>query len=131
MGTSLSRRLTLRYSLYQLLYFAITAGSGGFAATYLLDKGFAASQIGLILAATSIASCLIQPLLGAAADRVKGFAIPKLLGAMAAFSVVCFALVLFARPGKLLHGILYVLGGVMLAAMPSLSNALCAYYAER
>ena len=117
MGTSLSRRLTLRYSLYQLLFFAITAGTGGFAATYLLEKGFAATQIGLILGATNIASCLIQPLLGAAADRLKGFALPKLLGGMAGFSGVCFALVLFARPGKMLHVILYVLGGVMLAAM--------------
>ena len=50
----MKRNLTLRYSLYQLLYFAIAAVTGGFAVTFLLSKGFSSAQIGLILAVTNI-----------------------------------------------------------------------------
>ena len=39
----MNKNLTLRYSVYQLLFFAITAGTGGFAATYLFGKGFSSA----------------------------------------------------------------------------------------
>ena len=85
----MTRNLTLRYSIYQLLFFSITAGTGGFAATYLLGKGFSSAQIGLILAATNVASCCLQPLLGSAVDRAKGFVLPRLLGLMAGTFLHC------------------------------------------
>ena len=127
----MTRNLTLRYSIYQLLFFSITAGTGGFAATYLLGKGFSSAQIGLILAATNVASCCLQPLLGSAVDRAKGFVLPRLLGLMAGTSALCFALLILFDMGKGFQGALYVLGSLTLAIMPSLSNSLCAYYTER
>lgn len=127
----MTRNLTLRYSIYQLLFFSITAGTGGFAATYLLGKGFSSAQIGLILAATNVASCFLQPLLGSAVDRAKHFVLPRLLGLMAGTSALCFALLILFDMGKGFQGALYVLGSLTLAIMPSLSNSLCAYYTER
>ena len=88
----MKRNLTLRYSIYQFLFFFITAGTGGFAATVLLEKGFSSSKIGLILAATSITSCIAQPLLGTLIDRTKRFILPKLLGLMVLTAIVSFGM---------------------------------------
>lgn len=50
---------------------------------------------------------------------------------MAGIAALCFALLTVIVTGKGFQGTLYVLGGLMLAIMPSLSNSLCAYYTER
>lgn len=68
-----SNKLTIRYSLYQMFFFITSAGIFAFAVTYLLDKGFQTSQVGIILAATNLISCVIQPVLGDFADRIQGW----------------------------------------------------------
>mgnify|MGYP003300273301 CR=1 FL=1 len=90
---TISKRLTIRYSLYQLFYFAATAGTGGFAATYLMDKGLSMSQIGLVLAMINILSCLLQPFLGDVADRFRGFVLSKMLGLLFLTAGGCYLLI--------------------------------------
>ena len=49
MGTNISsKKLTTRYVIYQIVYFAYAAGTSAFAATYLLAKGLNATQIGTL-----------------------------------------------------------------------------------
>ena len=128
---SLSKRLTLRYGLYQLFYFAATAGTGGFAATYLMDKGLAMSQIGLILAMINIVSCLLQPFLGDIADRLKGFVLPKMLGILFLIAGVCYMVLQVFSPTAWGISVLYIVGGVTVSVATAISNAVCAYYAKR
>ena len=45
-SSSPKRPLTTLYCLHQACYFFAIAGIGAFAVTYLMDRGFAASQIG-------------------------------------------------------------------------------------
>lgn len=126
-----SRELTIRYALYQIFFFAATAGTGAFAATYLQSKGFRAAQIGTVLAATNIISCFLQPLLGDLADRLRGFVFPKIIGVMVFGSEICYLIIQLLHPEVLMTGILYVTGGLLVSAIVSISNALCAYYAKR
>lgn len=46
----MKKHLSLHYCLHQLIYFGASAGIISFAATFLLGKGFPASQVGILLA---------------------------------------------------------------------------------
>ena len=59
----MKRNLTFRYSLHQFAYWAASAGILTFATTFLLAKGFPASQVGVLMACGSILSGITQPLL--------------------------------------------------------------------
>ena len=54
--TITSKKLTIRYSIHFLLFYSVCAGTSSFAATYLLDKGFQSSQIGVLLAMSNLLS---------------------------------------------------------------------------
>lgn len=51
------------YSIIQFLYFASSAAMFGFASLYLLDKNFTNSQIGLLLALSSVIAIVLQQLI--------------------------------------------------------------------
>lgn len=80
METSISsKKLTIRYVVYQLMYFAYAAGTSAFAATYLLAKGLNATQVGTLLATSNLLACLAQPVIGDVVDRIRGFVLPKIM----------------------------------------------------
>jgi PPP family 3-phenylpropionic acid transporter len=123
-----SQKLTVRYSLYQTCYFVVNAGIVAFAASYLLAHSFTASQAGLILALTNIISCLIQPVIGDLADRMKGFVLPHLMAGLILLSTACFLAIQLFQPPLPVFGFLYVLGGLAESISVPLSNSLCALY---
>ena len=122
------KKLNIRYIIYQLLFFSISAGTSGFAVTYLLGNGFKASQAGTILACSSIASCIIQPLLGDIFDRLKRFVLPKIVAGIFVCALLCFACMQFLELSVLWIGVLYGAGNLMLQVTNSLNNSICAYY---
>lgn len=126
-----SYNLTLRYGLYQLHYYLSCAGIFGFAATYLLEKGFQTSEAGVIVALSYLLSCIVQPLLGDFVDRFPGIRLPNLIAVYIMCSFLCFAAIQFFHPSLLVVGILYATGGLALTVTVTLSNALCVDYNER
>ena len=87
------RPLTTLYCFHQACYFFAIAGIGAFAVTYLMDKGFAAAQIGFMLAATNILSCALQPVIGSYVDRrsmalLSGIILRFLMLALFSFSAI-------------------------------------------
>lgn len=50
-GNDLKKTLTVHYTLQQMAHWAAAAGVMSFATAFLLEKGFAASQVGTLLAA--------------------------------------------------------------------------------
>lgn len=127
----MAKKLTIRYSLYQIFFFVSNAGIFGFAVTYLLDKGFQASQIGMILAAANIVSCVIQPILGDFADRFHAFVLPWIIAALLLCSLGCFGFIQIVHPIVGVFGILYTIGGLGVSMTASMNNSLCAYYSKR
>lgn len=119
--------LTARYCLHQLFYFAAAAGIMSFATTFLLSKGFPATQVGMVLAAGSILSCITQPLLAARADRNPRLLFPLVAG-LTVLSGLCFAALLLQGLPPLVFALLYLLGVWSFDAMVPLINSVCVHF---
>ena len=89
----MKKSLTFRYTLHQMTYWAIAAGVVSFATAFLLQKGFAASMVGTLLAAGNLLSCLFQPLLADRADRIGGNVLKWLTVGLTVLSGLCFTAV--------------------------------------
>ena len=117
-------RLTLRYALHQLAYWAAAAGVMSFATTFLLQQGFPATQVGTIMALGTILSCLTQPVLAEKADRDPHLLFPLIVG-LTVFSGVCFTCVLLPDLPRGVFALLYLLGVWSFDAMMPLMNSVC------
>lgn len=125
-----SKKLTIRYVVYQLMYFAYAAGTSAFAATYLLAKGLNATQVGTLLATSNLLACFAQPVIGDIVDRIKEFVLPKIMTGIFAGVITCMVIIQFLHPSAGVIGFLY---GTMLflsSITNSLNNSLCAYYSN-
>ncbi|MBR5897704.1 MAG: MFS transporter, partial [Lachnospiraceae bacterium] len=60
---------TLRYTLINVFYFVAFATIHGFAAVFLLSKGFNNTEVGMALAVANILSVIGQPLVAGVVDR--------------------------------------------------------------
>lgn len=126
----MKKTLTLQYVLQQIAFWAAAAGIVSFATAFLLEKGFSASFIGILLASGNLLSCVFQPILADRADRMGGNILKWLIVGMTAFSICCFlSTVLFDLPQKVM-GLLYLLGIFSFDAMNPLNNAICVMYNE-
>ena len=50
----MKKSLTIQYTFHQIAYWATCAGIVSFATAFLLQKGFAASTVGILLAAGNL-----------------------------------------------------------------------------
>ena len=124
----MKRNLTLRYTLQQCAYWAAAAGVVSFATAFLLEKGFAASQIGILLASGNLLSCAAQPLLASLADRIGGNVVKWLIAGLTAVSMCCFASVQLLPLSGAFYGLVYLLGVFTFDAMNPLLNAVSVSY---
>ena len=120
--------LTPRYTLHQMAYWAAAAGVMSFATAYLLEKGFPASQVGILLALGNLLSCTVQPLLADRADRIGGNILTRLTVGLTALSMVCFGSLLVFPLSPTLFGLLYLLGLFTFDAMMPLMNSISVSY---
>ena len=120
----MKKSLTLQYVLQQIAFWAAAAGIISFATAFLLEKGFSASVIGILLAAGNLLSCVFQPILADRADRLGGNILKWLIVGLTAFSICCFmSTALFTLPHSVM-GALYVLGVFSFDAMNSRRDAI-------
>lgn len=124
----MKRTLTFQYTFHQMAYWATAAGVVSFATAFLLQKGFAASTVGILLAAGNLLSCGFQPVLAAWADRTGGNVLKWMTSGLTLISTACFgALQLLPMPDTV-FGLLYLLGIFAFDAMNPLMNALNVSY---
>jgi len=124
----MKKTLTLQYVLQQIAFWAAAAGVISFATTFLLEKGFSASTVGILLASGNLLSCVFQPILADRADRMGGNILKWLIVGLTAFSMICFlSTVLFSLPQSIM-GLLYLLGVFSFDAMNPMNNAVCVMY---
>lgn len=124
----MKKNLTLRYTLQQCAYWAAAAGVVSFATAFLLEKGFAASQIGILLAAGNLLSCAAQPLLAGWADRIGGNVVKWFIAGLTAVSMGCFGSIQLLPLPTALYGLIYLLGVFAFDAMNPLLNAVSVAY---
>ena len=124
------RSLTGLYCLHQTSYFIAIAGIGAFAVTYLMDKGFAAAQIGLMLAMTNILSCALQPFIGSYVDRRSMSLLSGIIFRFLCVALASFIIIEAVHPPLWITGMLFITGSLTFSITVPLSNSLCAYYSQ-
>ena len=122
------KTLTFQYTFHQMAYWATAAGVMSFATAFLLQKGFAASTVGILLASGNLLSCAFQPVLAAWADRTGGNVLKWMTAALTAVSAACFASLQLLAMRESVFGFLYLLGIFAFDAMNPLMNALNVSY---
>lgn len=122
--------LTPLYCLHQAAYFFAIAAIGAFAMTYLLQQGFDAAQIGVILASTNILSCVLQPMIGSYVDKTSTAVLQKLIPFCLVATLISLSLIELIALPKLITGALYIIGYLSFSITIPLCNSLCAYYSQ-
>lgn len=124
----MKKNLTLRYTVQQCAYWAAAAGVVSFATAFLLEQGFAASHIGILLAAGNLLSCGAQPVLASIADRIGGNIVKWFIAGLTALSMACFGVIQLLPLPAGLYGLVYLLGVFTFDAMNPLLNAVSVSY---
>ena len=124
----MKKNLTLRYTVQQCAYWAAAAGVVSFATAFLLEQGFEASHIGILLAAGNLLSCGAQPVLASIADRIGGNIVKWFIAGLTALSMTCFASIQILPLPAALYGLVYLLGVFAFDAMNPLLNAVSVSY---
>ena len=124
----MKKNLTLRYTVQQCAYWAAAAGVVSFATAFLLEQGFAASHIGILLASGNLLSCGAQPMLASVADRIGGNIVKWFIAGLTAVSMACFASIMVLPLPVSLYGLVYLLGVFAFDAMNPLLNAVSVSY---
>ena len=120
----MKKSVTFQYTFHQLAYWATAAGVMSFATAFLLQKGFAASTVGVLLAAGNLLSCGFQPVLAQLADRIGGNVLKWMTAGLTLVSAVCFVSIQLLPLGTTMFGLLYLLGIFAFDAINPLMNAL-------
>lgn len=124
----MKKSLTFQYTFHQMAYWATAAGVVSFATAFLLQQGFAASAVGILLASGNLLSCGFQPVLASWADRTGGNVLKWLTLVLTLISAACFASIQLLPLPEMLFGLLYLLGVFAFDAMNPLMNALNVSY---
>ena len=124
----MKKSLTFQYTFHQMAYWATAAGVVSFATAFLLQQGFAASTVGILLASGNLLSCAFQPVLASWADRTGGNVLKWLTLVLTLISATCFATIQLLPLSKTLFGLLYLMGVFTFDAMNPLMNALNVSY---
>ena len=124
----MKKSLTFQYTFHQMAYWATAAGIMSFATAFLLQKGFAASTVGILLASGNLLSCVFQPILAGWADRTGGNVLKWMTVGLTSVSALCFASIQLLPLPEVVFGLLYLLGVFAFDAMNPLMNALNVSY---
>ena len=124
----MKKNLTFRYTLHQMAYWGIAAGVVSFASAYLMQKGFAASTVGVLLAAGNLLSCGAQPFLADWADRAGGNILKKMILVLTTLCAGCFVSILLLPLQGWMFGIVYLLGIFCYDVMMPMMNAISVSY---
>ena len=124
-------KITWKFALMQTLYWSSVCVVYAFSEHLLKSVGFRTDQIGIILAATHIASLLLQPILASVADRTTGPSLRAILcGAVA--GIILFSLgMLFTESLPILFAVLFAVLSALSLAIQPLLNAVGFLYINR
>ena len=96
-----------------------------------MAKGYTASQAGVLLALSTLASCLLQPSVAALADRSERLSLRMLMVCLLGVSFLCLAALWLVPMSPIVYAGLYLVGALLLDLSLPLLNALSVYYTDR
>ncbi|QHQ60171.1 MFS transporter [Anaerocolumna sedimenticola] len=128
---NLAKQLTIRYAFLQSTYWVCQCAIYSFAAVYLHSKNFNNVQVGIVLALAAILSILIQPLVGAFADKTKKISLRHIVIVLM-FVVFILAFLLYILPGSfLLISVIYISINAITFTINPLFNSMALYYLDK
>ena len=118
-------RLTGRYALIMAFFWANFAVLSNYASVYLLGHGFDNTGIGLMIAAASLISVLVQPVLGAWADDRRSPSVKVILLIMTGAYLTAASLIpVTADRARVLLILAYVTALMLMQSMAPFTSAL-------
>ena len=127
----MSKNLSLKFSSLQFLFWSAYCCVYTFAATYLLEKGFSAAEIGWILFCGNLLSFVLQPVVADRADKSKKNIILLLISVLSFVSLASFVSAAVFNPTKIIFSIIYTIGIACLDMQIPLHNAMNVFYSDR
>ena len=122
---------TARFSAIEALFWGSYSAIFAYSSVYLLDKGFSNSVIGYIIAIGSILSAVLQPSVGAYADRSRKNVLHTLLTVFSLIMVLCCGGLLCAGRVFWVTALLYGLLIAFLQVITPLINSLGMLFISR
>ncbi|MGP1494813.1 MAG: MFS transporter [Streptobacillus sp.] len=98
----------IKYIFIQILYWALSCSTYAFANSYFTYKGFGISDVGNVLAISSLISVIIQPLMAKLIEKNENFTVKKFI-IHSLFIIAITSIVIFSINNKLLILIFYVI----------------------
>lgn len=126
----MERLLNLEYAGTHGGYWMIYGVVCSFASVFLLDKGYSNSDIGVILAAGSIAAVFMQPLLADIADRSKKISLIGITEIVTVVIAVMTAITFVTAKASAALSVIFVMMVAWVTAMQPLVNSLAFKLAE-
>jgi len=126
----MTKLLNLSYGAIQGTYWMSFGAIMSFASVFLLGKNYANSEIGVILAAASILSVILQPVLGDVADRWKKTSLLGITGIIAAGLFIATASLHIFTSKTLILSVIFILLGAWHTSLQPLINSM-AFYLSR
>ena len=123
-------RPTIHFCVIQGLYWGCFCIVYAYASVYLLAKGMTSSQIGYLIAAGSGLSVIIQPILGAWADRSKNPILHKLTISMFAIMIACYIGLFISGDSGVSKTVFYGILVILLQATTSLTYSLGLFFID-
>ena len=71
--------LNIEYGMLQGAYWMLYSLTGSFVSVFLLGRGYSNSDIGVIMAAASVAAIICQPLLADASDKIRKITLARII----------------------------------------------------
>ena len=124
-----------KYSMFcsalMAIYYIIQVSVPGYTIYFLSEKGFTASEIGILLAVFGIVAVFLQPLLGDMADKNYNIDLKKILTCIGIIVEALFIGLYYFDNNKYIIGLLFGIIFVFVNIMLPFVNASCFYYTNR
>ncbi|MDD3167901.1 MAG: MFS transporter [Eubacteriales bacterium] len=126
----MTKALNLSYGAIQGAYWMYFGVVMSFASVFLLGKNYTNSEIGIIMAAASILSVILQPLLGDAADRSQKASLIDITGMITIGLLIATVSLYFFNSRALVLSVVFILLGAWHASLQPLINSMAFYLSK-
>ncbi|NLC78772.1 MAG: MFS transporter, partial [Ruminococcaceae bacterium] len=118
------RSYTIKYALAQALFWMALCAIKGFMSVLLLDRGYTNTQVGIILAVSSIVTVFMQPAVASFADKHREIPLKNIISVFAAVGSLLAALTIFLTTESLALTVVMIFSVIIITVLYPLINSL-------
>ena len=126
----MNRLLNFAYGGVQGFYWMYFASIMNFASVFLLERGYSNSQIGFILAFSSILAVLFQPILADIADRSKKLSLISVTGVIGFVLIVSTSSLFFVSHYSLILTAVFILTVALMISLQPIINSIAFHFSK-